>query len=293
MDTTPPAATRASPSPISGSFFADFLGGARAAFGGFKWPLRDRRVALWTGLAIVVYVGIWTAAMWAAAHWDERVVKLLLWPRGPAWWQSALYEIAQALLYTVYWLAAVVMTFVVALPAVSPIFAFVAEATENAYFGDPIAHASSMSELVRELVLSVGRSLLLVCVHVAGSLTIWMVGFGAGLLFPPAASVVSVTVGGAWSALWIAMATMSWVMENNRAPLAQQLRLLTGQPGLLLGFGLIAQVLAWVPVTAPLVVVSSTVLVCRLNEHGQCALPLRDGHRRSRDSALSNPQVAL
>ena len=263
------------PDPLAGGATGQLWTGVKAAFAGFSWIRRDRHVAMWTAGAIVVYLGLWVGAMMLAAQWDDRLIGMALWPRGPAWWQSALYEVARFFLYALFWLSAVLLTFVLALPAVSPLFAFVAESAEDAYFGVRVAHASTIRELIVELLKSVGRSLLLVAIHLAGSATIWLLGFGFGLLFPPAASVVSFVLGGAWSAMWIALATMSWVLENNRAPLAQQLRMVADQPALMLGFGVVSQPLTWVPLTAPIVVVSSTVLVCRLYEHGHCDLPLR------------------
>lgn len=265
--------------PGRGSVVTQAWAGVRAALAGFSWCFRSRSIAVWTGAAVLIYVTLWSVAMYVAASWDDRLVHAVMWPRGTAWWESAAYEIAKSALYFVFWLAAVVMTFVVALPIVSPVFAFVAEATENEYFQDPIAHRSSVSELLKELLHSVVRSAALVALHLSGAIAIWVFGLLAGLLFPPAATLIGVALGGGWSAAWIAMAAASYAFENNRTPARRQLALLNAKPGLLLGFGAVAQFMAWIPFFAPLTVVSATVLLCRLHDFGHVELPLRRGHQ--------------
>lgn len=273
--------TRPSPqSPLRGGLHTQVWTGFKAALAGFGWVLRDRRVAIWTLVAVVAYVALWSASLYAAASWDDRTVAAIMWPRGTSWWASAAYEIAQTALYVVYWFSVLVLTFVVALPAVSPLFAFVAEATENAFFTDSIAHASSKTELTIELLKSVARSLVLVTIHLAGATAIWFASLLVGLLFPPAATLISIVIGGTWSALWIGMASVSYVLENNRTPLGHQLRLIADMPAVLLGFGMVAQILTWLPLTAPIAVVSATILVCEINQNDHCDLPLRDTHER-------------
>ena len=271
---------QAAEDPLRGAAHVRLWTGLKAGLAGFGWVLRDRRLAAWTFVAVLAYVALWSAALYAAASWDDRLVAAIMWPRGTSWWESAAYEIVHAVAYVVFWVAVLVLTFVVALPAVSPLFAFVAEATENAYYADPIAHASSKLELLIELLKSVVRSLALVAVHVSGSAVIWGVSLLVGLLFPPAATAISIVIGGTWSALWIGVASASYVLENNRTPLGEQLKLVAEAPVLLLGFGAVAQVLTWLPLTAPIAVVSSTILLCQLNENGRCGLPLRDAHQR-------------
>ncbi|GEM_PF-3448527 len=274
---TDPAMPEAHDDPTGKNPAAGFWSGVKAAFGGFGLVRKDGRVLRWTLLATAVYLVLWAIALYLVARYDDRVVNELLWPRGPAWWESTLWEIARGLLYLVFWLAALLVTFVIALPVISPLFAFVSEAAETAYFGTEVSHRSNPAELAIELVRGVVRSAGLAITHVAGSGAIWLIGTAIGLFLPPVGTAITVVVGGAWSALWIAMTGVSWPMENNRTPLPRQLRVLPENFPVLLGFGLIAQVLAWIPFTAPITVVSGTLLACRLHRAGRLELPLRIG----------------
>ena len=97
-----------------------------------------------------------------------------------------------------------------------------------------------------------------------------------GLICPPLGTLVAVVVGGGWTALWFGMLGVSYALENNQVTLGTQMTILQQQAPLLLGFGIVAQFFAWLPLTVPLIVISATLLCCRLHRHGHCPLPTRD-----------------
>ncbi len=262
--------------PLAGHALSRLLAGLRAAPAGFRFALKHPAVLRWTLAAEVVYLAVWVAVIWAAAAYDARFVQWALWEPGPAWWQTALHSVAEVLLYVVFWLITLLGAYAVAMPITSPLFSFVAEATEAAFFGTDAPPGPPVAELVMELLRSVRRSVALLLVNVLGAAGIWLVSSVLGLVFPPAGTVVGVAFGGGWSALWIGMSGVNWVLENNRAPFAQQSRLARESVPLLLGFGLLAQWIAFIPLTAPFVVISGSMLVCRLHAHGRCPLPLRE-----------------
>ena len=68
---------------------------------------------------------------------------------------------------------------------------------------------------------------------------------------------------------------MNFGLENHYVGLGKQLGLMTRYPSLLIGFGALGQFLAWIPPMAPVLVVSATILACRLHAHGHLELPLR------------------
>lgn len=250
--------------------------GMQAAFGGFGFAVRHGDVAAWVAGAVAWYLLIWIVVLWTAAAWDHDFAEALLWVRGPSWWESALWQAAQVLVYVVFWILALVLAFVVALPLMAPVFTLLAEVVERRFYGDVAHTAYSAAEMARELVNSLFRSLILALINVLGAAVIWAVGMALSLIFPPLGTIFAVVVGGAWAAMWFAFMGMNWLLENNRSALSHQFGLAGRQFPLMLGFGALAQVLAWLPPTVPLIVVGATVLCCRLNRHGHVALPLRD-----------------
>lgn len=263
--------------PAIGGALRRLFSGLAAALAGIGVAFSERRILRWTLLAVAIYCVIWVAVIVVAAAWDARFVEALLWTPDASWWQGLLHRIASVLLYIVFWLAVLVATWMVAMPIVSPIFAFVAEAAECAFLDVPAPPTPALRELGVEAIRSVRRSLLLVGVNVAGAVCIWLVGVLSGLIFAPLGTAVGVVVGGGWACGWVALSSCSYVLENNRVSFADQMRLLRSMPTLMVGFGLVGQLLAILPFTAPFVVVSATVLICRLHRHGHCPLPVRDG----------------
>lgn len=248
----------------------------QAAFGGFGFAVRHGDVAAWVAGAVAWYLLIWVVVLWSAAAWDHDLAETLLWVRGPSWWESALWQAAKVLIYVVYWVLALVLAFTIALPLMAPVFTMISEVVERRFYGDAAHVSDSPRELLVELVNSGFRSLVLALVNVLGAAVIWGLGLLLGLIFAPLGTVFSLAVGGSWAAMWFAFMGMNWILENNRSALSQQFGLAGRQWPLMLGFGVVAQLLAWLPPTVPLIVVGSTVLCCRLNRHGRVALPLRD-----------------
>lgn len=263
------------PDPTLGTGVQRFIAGVKCAFSGFAFTLRHGRVLAWCAGAVGLYLLLWGLILWLAAAWDQSFVTSLLWLRGPSWWESALWQMARFGLYLLFWIAAVLLAFVIALPLMAPVFTLLAEVVEQAFYGDAARLETSWAELAREMAVSLTRSAALSMFNLAGAAAIWAIGLAAGLVFPPLGTALGVVFGGGWAAMWLAIIGMSYVLENNRTPLAEQLRLPGRNLPLLLGFGTVAQVMAWLPLTVPLIVVSATVLCCRLGRHGHVGLSVR------------------
>ncbi|MCO4760273.1 MAG: EI24 domain-containing protein [Myxococcales bacterium] len=272
------------PDPNAGSAPRRFLAGAKAAFGGFGFVTRHPKVLIWCAAAFVLYVIVMSIVLAFAASWDERFVQALMWERGPAWWQSALYEMARAGLYVLWWIVALLASFTAALPLMAPLFAFLAEATETAFYGFP-SEEQTFAVLAREMIQGVIRSLMLVVLNVFAAGFIWLVGFGLGLIFPPLGTAVAIVIGGGWAALWYGLLGMNYTFENNQTSLAKQMQVPQRIAPLLLGYGTVAHLMSYFPPFVPFIVVSATVLVCRLETHGHAELSLRLGQRRSAEQA--------
>ncbi len=264
------------PDPTLGSKPRCFLNGLQSAFAGVAFTFRHGRMLGWMAAAVALYLLIWVAVLWAAAAWDDDFAQTLLWVRGPSWWESALWQISRVLIYIVFWIIALLLAFSIALPLMAPMFTLLSEMVERSFYGDIAGATGTPAVLARELINSLARSLLLSTLNILGAATIWGIGLLLGLIFPPLGTVFGVAVGGGWSALWFVFIGMTYVLENNRTSLSQQVRLPGRHTALLLGFGTVAQVMAWLPPTVPMIIVSATVLCCRLNRHGHIPMPIRD-----------------
>ncbi len=273
MSTTPDALASAS-DPLAGHAIARFGEGARTVLRSLSFVARHPTVARWLGLCMVAYTVIWGLVMWEAASWQGRVVEALLGAKGASWWEATLWEIGRALTLLAWWLFAILSVFAIAGPLLSPLFGMLAEACEIAFYGTE-PRSITMEQRLREMAHGVLRALGLSSIQLAGSLFFAGAGFLVGMVFPPAGTVVGSVFGGAWAALWFAMIAMSHALENHYVGILAQLELGRRSVALALGFGTIGQFLAWVPFAAPVLVVSGSLLVFRLERHGHVALPLR------------------
>ncbi len=276
------------PDPNAGSVVSRVWAGMRGAFSGVPFALRHPRVLLWCGVTFAVYLAVMGTVLWLAASYDDRFVTHVLWERGPAWWQSALYEIARALLYVVWWILAVLASFTTALPLMAPLFAFLAEATEVAFFGSP-SQELDWRVLAREIVQGVFRSLVLVAMNLLAAAFIWLLGTLLGMLFPPLGTAVALVVGGGWTALWYGLMGMNYTFENSHTSLSKQLQVPQRVLPLLLGYGTVAHLMSYVPPLVPFIVISATVLVCRLHVHGHAELTLRTAAQARERTASHTP----
>ena len=260
------------PDPAAGATLVRFANGFKAIAQGPRLALRHNDILLWSLATALLYCAIWVAVLATAARFDQEFVRWLTPSDGPQWWIHALYLLAKWALYAVFWLTAVVATAPIALPLCAPALGMLAEKVEAhvAGRGPPaVRWATLLAEAVRGAV----RGLLISVVLVAGDVAIWVACTLLSLIFAPLGLVLSLTVAPAWHALGLAALATSFALENRRCRLADQLAFLQEQRAVLIGFGLAAQALAWMPLLMPFVVIAATALVVRLHAHGHVRYP--------------------
>lgn len=263
------------PDPGAGLASRRFLHGARAALSGFGFALRHGRVLSLCLAAMVVYAAVWGVMLWLASHYDARFAQAVLWQPTEAWWDAALWQITRVGAYVLFWVGAIAVAMALAMPVLSPLFSLLADRVDASYHGDDGAPMPPLPELLAEMLRGFGRALVLVAIQLGGSVGLWLAGLVLSFVVPPLGPIFTVLVGGSWNALWVAMTLSGFALENNRVDLRTQIGLLRGQLAQFVGFGVVAQVLAWLPFSVPFLVVAATLLVCRLHDHGHCPLPVR------------------
>ncbi len=264
-----------SPDPLAGTPLHQAWTGFRAAGAGFGFTLRHGDLLSVAALAMALYLAVWVAFLWLAATWDGVAVAAVMGPAPESWWAVALWHVGRVLLYAALWLASLVLAATVALPVLSPAFAWLAERVEQRWYGAQVP-GQTWGAFAVETLRGIGRGLALLVIEVTGGVALWAVGMVLTLAFAPLGALFTIAVGGGWGALALGATMSGFALENNRVPLAAQLALLRRRTAVWLGFGFAAQWLVWVPLTVPFLVVSATMLVCRLHDHGHCRLPARD-----------------
>jgi uncharacterized protein involved in cysteine biosynthesis len=251
------------------------LHGALAALQGFGFAFRHRNLWLLCLAAMLAYALVWLAALALATHLTGPFVHAHLAQPGPASWQQALWQLERAGIYLLAWLLAAALALVLALPLLSPLFSWLAARTERHYFGhdgEPLP-GNALVEPVRAL----GRAVALSAIQLGGAILLWLTGIALGLIAPPVGSAFALLIGGGWNALWLTAVFIGFALDEHATPLSQQIKLLRQHAATWLGFGLVASVLAWLPPAVPFLVVSGSLLVCRLQAHGHLELRRRSG----------------
>ncbi len=247
--------------------------GARAIAEGPRIAFRHGDVLLLCGAAAAVYTLVWVAALWSAAAWDQDVAQWLVPTMGQAWWEQALQGFARGSAYLLVWLAAAAMALPLGLPLCAPVFSLLAERTEKALTGRPPPGLSLWS-LLRESARGLLRGLSIAVLQVAGTVAIGVLSFAVGLVIPPLGALISAVLAPCWNALGLSAMALSFALDNHQCRLADQLTLLQTERARLVGFGLVGQVVGWIPLLMPLVVVAGTALALRLHGEGK----VRFGH---------------
>lgn len=260
--------------PLAGSAARQAWTGVRAIAAGLPFAMRHPRVMTWMAASIVVYLLVWGVVLWQSAVWQSPVLHQLLGPKGALWWQELVWSVLYVLAWLAWWLISFALAFAVSSPLMAPLLGMLAEAAETAFFGQEPRQVGWRLR-VRELLHGVVRAAILAAMNISGAVAIWLVSTTLGALLPPLGTAVGIGVGGGWSAIWCAIMTMNFALENHFVGVGKQLGLMTKHPSLLIGFGAVGHLLAWIPPMVPVLVVSATVLACRLQVHGHLDLPLR------------------
>ena len=258
--------------PATGNVGHQLWTGATAMLAGPRLALQHRDIALGCAAAAAMYVLIWCAVLFAASRYDQAFVLWLAPHDGPAWYEHALAVAVKGSLYGLFWLAVVVAAAPVALPLCAPVLAVLAGRVEQRVANTPPPTMGWRLQAIEALRGAV-RGLMVGAVLLAGNAIIWTLCSVLGLLFAPLGVVASAVLAPAWNALGLAALATSFALENRRCRLADQLALLQRRRAVLLGFGLAAQLVAWMPLLMPLVVVAGSALVVRLHRHGHVRYP--------------------
>lgn len=249
--------------------------GAKAAVDGLAFPFQHPDLFGLVAIILLCYSAVWLTLLTLAARYDQQVVDWLVSPAGPQWWARALTALATGAAYALTWLAALMAAAALALPLCGPLLSLLADRVEHRYLGQT-GPMPGWTTLLTEMARGLVRGLALTALLAIGNVLIWLATSALSLLLPPVGALFGFAAGWAWQALGAAAMTATYVFENQRTTLAEQLATLQRHAAIWVGFGALALPMCWIPLGVPFAVTGATLLAMRLHLAGELKMPARD-----------------
>jgi uncharacterized protein involved in cysteine biosynthesis len=267
--------------PTTGGVVSRFLRGVRAAFGGARLVFSDATLLLLSLIPMVVHVALLAGLL--AIGGSVVVDPLVAWinPTGPAA-DTVVAEVGRAVwsgaVVVLVWLLVVGLALVGAVVLGSvicdPFYDALSERTEALHLGRDVGAPFAIATVIAGIGREFAVTMLRLVVFGAVAVPLWL------LAFTPAA-VVATPLSLAWTWLFFAWEFLVRSMVRHAPSGTARLRTLFDHKALFAGFGAVAWLLSFVPLTAPLLVVSATRLYLTLVADGRVptTLPVADVER--------------
>jgi uncharacterized protein involved in cysteine biosynthesis len=247
----------------AGSFLARFWSGAGFAASGISLTLRHRTLILWSLVPMLVQALIFVGLVVLGSRFLDDVVARV----GPetGHWYSFIGSVLYVALVVLLVVASVIASIFIASVVCDPFYDVLSEATESAILGRDVGIPFSVPLVIKGILLELGATLWRLTVFMAVALPLWLIGLtGVG-------SIVAVPLSLAWSFMFVALAYLSRSMARHAMPGKKRMSALFDQKACALGFGAVGWLLAYIPFTAPFLVVGATRLYLALAAHDRVA----------------------
>lgn len=257
----------------AGSFLARFWSGASFAASGIGLTVRHGRLLGWSIVPMAVQALLFVALLLAGSRFIDDVVKAL----GPTagHWYSFVGGILYVALIVLLVIASVIGSIFLAGVVCDPFYDLLSEATESVLLGREVGAPFSLALVVRGIALEGGATIWRLALFLAVAVPLWLVGLtGVG-------SVVAIPLSLAWSWMFVALAFLSRSMARHALPGKQRLAALFEQKACALGFGAVGWLMAYLPLTAPFLVVGATRMYLALAAHDRIPSTLSAADKRA------------
>jgi CysZ protein len=247
----------------AGSFLARFLNGARFAASGITLTLKSQRLILWSLVPMLVQAAIFAALVVVGSRFLDDVMTRVAPEQGH--WYSFIGSVLYVALVVLLVVASVIASIFIASVVCDPFYDVLSEATESVLLGREVGLPFSVPLVVRGIVLELGATLWRLTIFLAVALPLWLIGLtGVG-------SIIAVPASLAWSWMFVALAFLSRSMARHYIPGKKRMSALFEQKACALGFGAVGWVMAYIPLTAPFLVVGATRMYLALAAHDRIA----------------------
>ncbi len=247
----------------AGSFFSRFLNGARFAASGISLTLRNRRLVLWSLVPMVVQAVIFAALVVLGSRFLDDIIERIAPDDGH--WYSFIGSVLYVALVVLLVVASVIASIFIASVVCDPFYDVLSEATESVMLGREVGLPFSVPLVVRGILLELGATLWRLSIFLAVALPLWLISLtGVG-------GIIAVPLSLAWSWMFVALAFLSRSMARHAIPGKKRMSALYEQKACALGFGAVGWLMAYIPLTAPFLVVGATRLYLALAAHDRIA----------------------
>lgn len=256
--------------------------GLRFALGGPRLVFSDATLLTLSVIPMIVHVVLLAAFL--AVGGNVVVDPLIAWldPQTAGATTGAVAELGRAVwsgaVVVLAWVAVVGLALVGAVVVGSivcdPFYDALSERTEALHLGRDVGAPFSVAAVVAGIGRELTATLLRLAVYAAVAVPLWV------LAFTPA-GVVATPLSLLWTWLFFAWEFLARSMVRHAPAATARLRVLFAHKALFAGFGGVAWLLSFVPLTAPLVVVAATRLYLTLaaDGHVPTTLPTVDVER--------------
>jgi uncharacterized protein involved in cysteine biosynthesis len=255
--------------PTSVGVVARFGRGLKLALGGFGLVFSDATLLGLSIIPMVVHAALLAALLVAGAAWVVDPMTAWLAPETT----STTTDVAMAVGRTVWAVAVVVLVWVLvvglslvgALVAGSiicdPFYDALSERTEALHLGRDVGVPFSVAGALQGIVRELTATMLRLVVYATVAIPLW------GLAFTPL-GVVATPLGLVWTWLFFAYEFLARPMMRHVDGATGRFRVLFAHKALFTGFGAVAWLTSFVPLTAPLLIVAATRLYLTLAADG-------------------------
>lgn len=250
----------------AGSFLSRFWSGARYAASGIALTFKHQRLILWSLVPMLVQALIFVALVVLGSRFLDDIVGRV----GPedGHWYSFIGSILYVALVLLLLIASIIASIFIASVVCDPFYDVLSEATESVLLGREVGTPFSVPLVIRGILLELGATIWRLAVFLSVAIPLWLIGLtGVG-------SIVAVPLSLAWSWMFVALAFLSRSMARHAIPGKKRMSALFEQKACALGFGAVGWVMAYVPLTAPFLVVGATRMYLSLAAHDRIASSL-------------------
>lgn len=234
----------------AGSFLSRFLNGARFAASGIALTLRTRRLLLWSLVPMFVQAIIFAALVVGGGRFLDDIIARVGLEDGH--WYSFIGSVLYVALVVLLVVASIIASIFIASVVCDPFYDVLSEATESVLLGREVGMPFSVPLVVKGIVTELGATLWRLAIFLSVAVPLWLIGLtGVG-------SIIAVPASLAWSWMFVALAFLSRSMARHCIPGKKRMSALFEQKACALGFGAVGWLLAYIPLTAPFLVVGAT-----------------------------------
>ncbi len=247
------------PDVTTGPFLDRVFSGARFAASGVMLTLRRWRVLRWAIVPMVIQLLIFAGLVALGLTYLSDMTAAL--GPAPGHWYSFLGGVLEVALVVLLLIVGAVATLLVGGVVCDPFYDGISEATESILLARDVGERFTVAGVLRGVVRELGATLLRLTLYLGAAIPLWILGLtGVG-------SVIALPASLAWTWFFVAIEALSRSQARHKLPGGQRFSAVFQHKALALGFGAAGWLFAYIPLTAPFLIVGGTRLFLALAAH--------------------------